>query len=440
MTTVKKKRVPRHRQPSARGATRKSPLGCLPWDPSPFSWFVVVLILISIQIGWVFVGPALACTKDGALCKVSADCCSGFCAPRVGQGAICVAGPVTTVTISPASTTTTSTTVHVTTTTIQLGQSPIRPTGADLGQALLAGKGQFYVWYRGQLADQPIRDAMQQYLTGVMIPDLLLKLETTCPQAINKAVGSPGGIMNVVYRRLGNIYENLSDVWSIGPQGRNYSLPEGLLEDLRDCLIGKLNLPTMTVSNRDALTIHLDPNGRYARWDAQHPSFYIFPQPKANETIGKRAPVNVHLSFPPIGTGLTLLHAADSAHAAASGIGTFPQSVDQAAQAYETNAKSRDELHFRQMKRFTGFCDPHWGTVNCLRWKAIQHHFFACWTAAEAAGNWRDARNCDSDHQLSHICTNYMSPTLDVRFSIPGVDEHLWPITNCQTALAKLGG
>lgn len=375
-----------------------------------------------------------ACQNAGELCKDGVPCCAGLdCTPRPGQAAICTGttSPVTTTT-RPA---TTSTTVPSATT-----QAPVRPTGADIGQALLAGKGQFYIWYRGALADQPIRDAMQQYLTGVLIPELSRVLETTCPQAISSAYRGEGGSMDVVYRRLGNVYENLAAVWSIGPQGRNYSFPEGLLEDLRNCLVGKPEVPGMHVGLRDALTLHLDANKRYARWDPAHPSFFVFPQPTPNEAIGKRAPVNVRLSFPPKGASLTLLRAADSAHAAASGIGLFPLGVDQAAQAYEADAKSRDELHFRQMKRFTGFCDPRWGAADCTRWKGVQHKFFAQWTAAESVGNWRDARNADSDHQLAHICTNYWNPDLDVRFSVPGVDEHDWPIMNCATALARLGG
>lgn len=317
-------------------------------------------------------------------------------------------------------------------------QEPVRPTGADIGQALLAGKGQFYIWYRGQLADQPIRDAMQQYVTGVLLPELSRVLETTCPQVVAKFYKGEGGTLDVIYRRLGNVYENLASTWSIGPQGRNYSNDVSALEDLRDCLVNKPEVPAMHVGLRDALALHLT-NGRYARWDPKNPSFALFPQPKANEAIGKRAPVNVRLKFPPKGHSADLLMAANNAHAAASGIGLFPLGVDQAAQAYEADAGSRDELHFRQMKRFTGFCDPRWGAEDCKRWKLVQHKFFACWTAASAAGNWRDARNCDSDHQLAHKCANYWNPDSDVRFSVPGVDEHDWPIMNCQTALKKLG-
>lgn len=377
--------------------------------------------------------PALACTKDGQLCKVGPDCCSGVCTPRVGLSSICTASTgKTTTTVKPSTTTTT---------TLPPASSigPVRPTGADIGQALLAGKGSFYVWYRGALADQPVRDAMQQYVTGVLLPELSRVLETTCPQAIHSAYAGEGGQLDVIYRRLGNVYENLSNPWSIGPNGRNYSFDVGMLERFRDCVIGQPEVPGVHVGLRDALTVHLE-NGRYAKWDPNHPSFFVFPQPTANEAIGRRAPVNVRLSFPPKGHGLDLLRAADSAHAAASGIGLFPVSVDAAAQAYEGDAKSRDELHFRQMKRFTGFCDPRWGVEDCWRWKLVQHRFFHLWTAAEEAGNWRDARNADSDHQLAHICTNYWNPDLDVRFSVPGVDEHLWPISNCATALARFGG
>lgn len=314
-------------------------------------------------------------------------------------------------------------------------ETPVRPTYADIGQALRAGKGQFYIWYRGTLADQPVRDAMQQYLTGVILPEISRALESDCTQVISWAYRGEGGALDVIYRRLGNVYENLSSVWSIGPQGRNYSNDVTALEKFQTCLAGKPERSHVTMGIRDALDIRVV-NGKYVRGG----SFYVFPQPKANETFAKGAPVNVKLTFPPKGPGLDLLHAADSAHAAASGIGLFPLGVDQAAQNYEANSASRNELHFRQMKRFAGYCDPRWTAEGCLKWKSIQHKFFHQWTSAEEKGNWRDARNADSDHQLAHICTNYYNPDLDIRFSVAGVDEHEWPIMNCQTAIKNLGG
>lgn len=323
------------------------------------------------------------------------------------------------------------TALGATTSTTLPSQAPVRPTYADV--SVRNGKGQFYVWYRGEVADQPVRDAMQQYLTGVVLPELFRVLEGQCAQATSWAFRGEGGALDVIYRRLGNVYENLSSVWSIGPQGRNYSNDVTALEKLQACIVGKPENPAVHLGLRDVLDLRLS-GGKYVRGS----TFPSIPHGPANETIGKRAPVNVRLSFPPKGASAGLLVAANNAHAAASGIGMFPLGVDEAARAYEADAKSRDELHFRQMKRFTGYCDPRWGSEGCLRWKGVQHRFFAAWTAAESVGNWRDARNADSDHQLAHICTNYRNVELDVRFSVPGVDEHEWPIESCEKALGRL--
>lgn len=313
-------------------------------------------------------------------------------------------------------------------------EEPVRPTYGDVA-VCGAPKGQFYVWYRGALADQPVRDAMQQYLTGVVLPELARVLDPKCTQALSWAFRGEGGALDVIYRRLGNVYENLASIWSIGPNGRNYSNDVTALEKFQACLNGEAEMPAVHMGIRDVLCLSIV-KGHYVRLSAP---IVQFPHPTPNEQIGKRAPVNVRLSFPPKGAGLDLLNASDSAHAAASGIGMFPLSVDAAAKAYEANASTRDELHFRQMKRFTGYCDPRWGSENCTKWKGVQHKFFHMWTLAEKAGNWRDARNADSDHQLAHICTNVRNSDLDVRFSVPGVDEHEWPIMNCETALEKLG-
>src|SRR5689334_8866550 len=116
---------------------------------------------------------------------------------------------------------------------------PVRPTYQEL--SIRTPAGSFYQWYRGRVATQTQRDAMEETLTGVALPEAIRYARSmpSCATAVSSAVGE----LTKITMRLGPVYEQelgleANDNWSIPVFGRHYQIEQKQLEKIRSCSLG----------------------------------------------------------------------------------------------------------------------------------------------------------------------------------------------------------
>jgi hypothetical protein len=327
---------------------------------------------------------------------------------------------------------------------------PVRPTYQDV--TIRTPPGSFYQWFRGRIATQTLRDAMEETLTGVALPEAIryARTMTSCAAIAKSTVGE----LTKITMRLGPVYEQqqsleANGVWSIPVFGRHYQIEQHQLAKIRACSLGSaatacaanpLMTRTGTVPNAlaDLLDIRID-NGRCV----EGALFSL--SPPVEPFDANRANVGIVQSKTPMTPPATsVLHATHTAHQQTSnfqcGTGPAPTaSVRDAHMALEATAITEDQHHFFRLKDFSGIPDPDWSPQQVCQWARLQDAAHERWMNAVSQGDWAHARQADDDHQLAHICMNLKHPDLKVRFSCgPSLHVEDCPVLTCQQVLATL--
>jgi hypothetical protein len=328
--------------------------------------------------------------------------------------------------------------------------APTRPTYQEVSVRTPAGS--FYQWYRGRVATQTQRDAMEETLTGVALPEAIRYARTmsSCTSAVSSAVSE----LTKITMRLGPVYEQelgleANDNWSIPVFGRHYQIEQKQLLKIRACSLGSaavacaanpLMTQTGTVPNAlaDLLDIRIE-NGLCVAGALFASTAPVEAFDSARAMIGI-----VQSKTPMTPPDAALLHATHAAHHANSdfecGVGPAPTaSVKAAHMALEATAATEEQHHFFRMKDFSGVADPRWTAPQVCQWARLQDAAHERWMDAVMQGDWAHARQADDDHQLAHICMNLDNPALEVRFSCgPSLHVSDCPVLTCQQVLATL--
>ena len=328
--------------------------------------------------------------------------------------------------------------------------APVRPTYQDV--SVRTPPGSFYQWFRGRVATQTIRDAMEETLTGVALPEAIryARSMNSCLSTAKSTVTE----LTKITMRLGPVYEQqqsllANGVWSIPVFGRHYQIEQHQLAKIRACSLGSAAKAcadnermtrTGTVPNAlaDLLDIRIE--------DGKCVEGALFTlSPPLEPFDADRANVGIVQSKTPMAPPATgVLHDTHTAHSKTSdfqcGTGPAPTaSVRDAHIALEATATTEEQHHFLRLKDFSGTPDPNWSQQDVCRWARLQDEAHERWMTAVSQGDWAHARQADDDHQLAHICMNLKDPNLKVRFSCGPTPRTLHvedcPALTCQEVL-----
>jgi hypothetical protein len=318
----------------------------------------------------------------------------------------------------------------------------LRPTAEDLSVAVFDKYAPDpLTWFRGKTATQVQRDAVESALTGIAMPRVI--------QFAKKLPGCSGSALTYVLTnyskitsKLGPLYEAQSmknGSWQVTTSGRHYHFEHYNERKIRDCAItssqAALCASVITPELKGYLNIAVV-NGKCVKGNiAVADPVETFDS--ARGVLGMVKTKNPLVQPLPDATEASLLDAADAAHTALS------PTTGAARLAAEDSADTETEHHLFRMKDFMSDVDPGWSPEQVMGWHRLQNRFFGCWKDNVKRGNWFAARQCDTDHQLAHICAAVKDDRLLVMFSCPAglgftgsMDK--CEVSDCQTALNRL--
>lgn len=84
-----------------------------------------------------------------------------------------------------------------------------------------------------------------------------------------------------------------------------------------------------------------------------------------------------------------------------------PGIVQAAHDAFEASARDETELHFFQVKPFSGVEHRDWTRTELGYWASIQDAYHHQWMDGLLAGDWGAVRRADSAHLFAHLCMNF---------------------------------
>lgn len=326
---------------------------------------------------------------------------------------------------------------------------PVRPTYRDVSLKVSAAAPSYpYKWFRGHTATQVERDAMQETLAAVAVPEAIRYARTmsSCAGAMRTALSN----LSKITSKLGPEYEGNTlfngGRWFIPTSGRHYHDEEYALRAIRRCSLGGgakacAQNPLMTPDLLDLLDLRVD-DGRCvagATFELLTPTETYDPKRGGLGAIQTSQAVPV-----PKSRQMGLLHDTMAAHQAVSdfrcGVGPAPApgSVTAAHVAFEATATTEKQHHFFRMKAFAGYTDPGWSPADVCRWARLQDRAHERWMQAVMGGDWEHSREAENDHQLAHVCMNLRDPRLLVRFSCAPGRISSCPVRTCDEVLAGL--
>ena len=310
--------------------------------------------------------------------------------------------------------------------------APVRPTYRDV--SIKIPRQESFKWFRGYVATQVLRDAMEETLAGIAVPEALRYARTipSCETAMNKAMSSSG--LNAITTKLGPIYEIAQALkdgdggsWAIGgTQGRHYSIENYILSNVQACsieansasLCAKSTL--MTPDLLDLLDMRVE-GGKCV----QGANFELVPPQEVYDNkrsqLGK---VQAKTLMPELTEEQKrMLHATHMAHKQVSdwrcGIAPAPEAgiVKKRHLELEASAVNEEQHHFFRLKDFSGTPDPGWTQEEVCQWARLQDRAHENWMDAILAGKWGRARLFDNDHQQAHLCMTLKNDELLTLFS-----------------------
>lgn len=299
---------------------------------------------------------------------------------------------------------------------------PIRPTGRDLSLKW-TNSTYAYQWYplSGQqphTASQTEKDAMEWHLFAKTL-EVARILRYICPSAYKYAQTEIAKIttrLGIGAQYEGRMSEGQGGVWEVGANGRHYSIERNILKKFRAELMSWVKRNgRFTNLNGDLLDLlDLDDS------QTQPARFTFGPVPK--KVDGKREDafrIDTRVRMPALTQMQTaLLLATHKAHHDVSAWRKDPEHVppppaDIVAKshfAFELSARDELELHFFQVKPFSGFEGHEWTRPELAGWAALQDHFHHTWMDGIIAGDWGKVRRADTEHLWTHVQMN-MGPT-----------------------------
>lgn len=290
--------------------------------------------------------------------------------------------------------------------------SQVRPTYRDVSLKVIEGQENPYRWYHGKNATQIEKDALEETLLAVALPEAIRYARTvsSCQQYTKKCQGH----IDSVTAKLGPIYEDHSlkqGSWEIPEYGRHYSVERYCLLGVRDCSVSNqgsslcANSSLMTQNLQELLDIRIE-NGKCVKGNNNFQ--VIAPTETYDSTKQRSFVVQSKNKMPSLTTEqMEALHQTHEAHKAVSdyrcGVGPNPGNVvDPAHQKLESLARNGLEQHFFMMKRFAGTVDG-WSKSDECKIARAQDRAHERWMNSVMAGDWRASRAAENDHQQSHI-------------------------------------
>ena len=307
---------------------------------------------------------------------------------------------------------------------------PVRPAYRDVSLKIANADPSYpYKWFRGRTATQVQRDAMQETLVGVAVPEAIRYARSMrpCSGAVKTAISNLGKIT----AKLGPEYELNTLLpggrWTIPPSGRHYHDEQYALKAIRQCSIGGgadacAGNPLMTPDLLDLLDLRIE-RGKCVTGATFEPADPIEPFDAQRAGVGTIQ--SATLMQLPSSKQMALLQKTMQVHTAVSnarcGTGAEPAAgvVTSAHMALEATATSEKQHHFLRMKAFSGAVDPQWTPAEECKWARLQDLYHHQWMEAVARGDWGHSREAENNHQLAHICMNLRDPRLKVKFSCP---------------------
>lgn len=318
--------------------------------------------------------------------------------------------------------------------------TPIRPTGRDLSLKN-TNSTYFYRWFPlsssvPHTASQTEKDMMEWALFAKTL-EVMRVLGHVAPQALKYAASSSGLMAITTRLGIGSQYEGQlvkkgGAVWEVGPKGRHYSIEFSILKKFRAEVFKKPAAVTALASHpdlRDLLDLNLACNG---------PAEFTFGKPptKVDGVREDAFPVTTKKRMPLLTPSqISLLKETHAAHHAVSKWRKDPQNVpppppgivQYSHDVFEASARDEEELHFFQVKPFSGYEHPGWTREELGILADIQDVYHHQWMDRIIQGDWR-GRQDDTAHLWSHVLMNIgPHPTWEFRFPCPESDH----IDNC---------
>src|SRR5262245_37550071 len=332
---------------------------------------------------------------------------------------------------------------------VLLAPSPaVRPTYRDVSLKVIDAEPSYpFKWFRDHTATQMERDAMEETLVGVALPEAIRYGRTVpgCSGAVSTAFDN----LSKITSKLGPVYEGNALLpggrWFVSLSGRHYHFEQHALRACRKCSLGAANScgssPLMTPDLQDLLDIRVEGGRCVAGADFEPPT----PTEEYDTarggvgvvaSAGRQSPLDSHQ--------MGLLNDTMAKHSMVSnfrwGTGAKPRPdiVAKTHLALEATASDEKEHHFLSMKAFSGAVDPGWSADQVCQWARLQDRYHMQWMESVAVGDWGHSREAENDHQLSHICMGLRDARLLVRFSCEPDQISECPAQTCEQALTAL--
>jgi hypothetical protein len=321
-----------------------------------------------------------------------------------------------------------------------------------------------YTWFRGMTATSVHRDAMEEFLTGMAMPQMYRyeRSMTSCHPDLYYLITE----LNLVTERLGPVYEGQLSLlpagpagtvgsrpggsWGINVFGRHYHMEHDAMERVRTTSIGSCaaacgQSAAMTPDLQDLLNIHKEGGKCVAG-----ASFTPIPPPATYDT--NRGSVGFAIAQSrnrmPVLTAeqLTALQAVQPIHKQfVDGLcGSAPPLADpevlhERHMDLDMTAQSESMHHFFLMKDHEFVADPLWDKEDACRFAILADRAHDRWIQAIIDGDWGVARESDNDHQAAHLCMGIDDANLQVRFSC-GAPSGSCPLRSCADLLTDKFG
>src|SRR5262249_11714091 len=141
----------------------------------------------------------------------------------------------------------------------------MRPTYRDISLKVIDAEPSYpYKWFRDHTATQVERDAMEETLVGVALPEAIRygRTVTACSGAVKIALEN----LSKITTKLGPVYEGNALLpggrWFVSLSGRDYHFEQYALRAFRQCSLGGANAcgdsPLMTPDLQDLLDIRVE--------------------------------------------------------------------------------------------------------------------------------------------------------------------------------------
>ena len=295
---------------------------------------------------------------------------------------------------------------------------PVTVTAQDV---MLPKGGADYTVFHGHAANQFERDAMEETLANVYLPQVVAYMRAMgkpCSSYMSNAWSQ----IPVIYRRLAAVNQYRGgalrgNTWQVTPGGRYYQIEHYQMVHAQQCSLGSGadQCAVLLASNPDLLTLlNLRIDGGACVLGAVVTPV-VEPAQSASSLDGL---VSGKQMFPVLDAASeAALATAEHAHMAsmcgqppfldAAGV---PVNVKKAQDVYIRLGRSIAESHFRMPPPFKGGCDPLWSQDECCRWKALEHREYTNWARAERLGRWGEADCFGMRHNRMHDCANLWGP------------------------------